>query len=92
MIDFIDIGRSFALESPSCTAEPRAFPPSGNRMNAVRINSSLFKEEVGRGGCLVAISSIKPPLAPHPHPSPPLEGEGVTIHAIALVFPPSGLR
>ena len=63
-------------------------------MNAVRINSSPFKGEVGRGmGFLAAISSIKPPTAPHPHPVPsnrkrrfrdlPLEGEGEGVHAIA---------
>ena len=38
----------------------------------------------GGWGYLVAISSIKPPFAPHPHPIPPLEGEGADVHAIAL--------
>ena len=69
-------------------------------MNAVRINSSPFKGEVGRRmGFLAAISLIKPPSAPHPHPHPhplpsnrkrrfrdlPLEGAGEGVHAIALL-------
>ncbi len=65
-------------------------------MNAVRINSSPFKGEVGRRmGFLAAISLIKPPSAPHPHPLPsnrkrrfrdlPLEGAGEGVHAIALL-------
>ena len=66
-------------------------------MSAVRINSSPFKGEVGRGMCfLAAISSIKPLFAPHPHPIPsnrkrrfrdlPLEVEGEAVHAIALYW------
>ena len=66
-------------------------------MSAVRINSSPFKGEVGRGMCfLAAISSIKPLFAPHPHPIPsnrkrrfrdlPLEGEGEGVHAICSVL------
>ena len=66
-------------------------------MSAVRINSSPFKGEVGRGMCfLAAISSIKPLFAPHPHPIPsnrkrrfrdlPLEGEGEDVHAICSVL------
>ena len=64
-------------------------------MNAVRIDTSPFKGEVGRGGCLAAISSIKPPFAPHHPPIPsnrkrrfrdlPLDGEGAGVHAIALL-------
>ncbi|MBP6654585.1 MAG: hypothetical protein KA779_09615 [Propionivibrio sp.] len=66
-------------------------------MSAVRINSTPFKGEVGRGmGFLAAISSIKPLFAPHPHPIPsnrkrrfrdlPLEGEGEDVHAICSVL------
>ena len=57
----------------------------GNRMNAVCINSSPVKGRLGGGwGYLVAISSIKPPFAPDPHPIPPLEGEGAGVQAIAM--------
>ena len=54
-------------------------------MNAVRINSSPFKGEVGRGmGLSGGYFVDQTAVAPHPHPIPPLEGEGEAVHAIAL--------
>ncbi|MBP7524449.1 MAG: hypothetical protein KA779_06800, partial [Propionivibrio sp.] len=45
----------------------------GNRMNAVRINPSPFKGEVGRGmgffgGYFVDQSAVRAPSPPHPSP------------------------
>ena len=54
-------------------------------MNAGVIFSSPFKGEAGRGMGLKTryfVSRLPPAL---PIPSPPLEGEGVEIHAIALM-------
>ena len=73
-------------------------------MNAVRINSSPFKGEVGRrmglsGGYFVDQTTVRTPSPPSPHPIPsnrkrhfrdlPLEGEGEAVHAIALFALPS---
>ena len=67
-------------------------------MNAVRINSSPFKGEVGRGmgfssGYFVDQPAVCAPSPPHPSNRKrrfrdlPLEGEGDGFHAIALALP-----
>ena len=42
-------------------------------MNDAVVFSSPFKGEAGRG------MGMAPMLGPHPHPSPPLEGEGASF-------------
>ena len=53
----------------------------GNRMNDAVVFSSPFKGEAGRGMGFDDVVCCPPPclLLPHPHPNPPLEGEGASF-------------
>jgi hypothetical protein len=57
-------------QAPSPTA-----PLPGMRVN---LHSSPFKGEVRRGMGELSVD-VKHTLSPHPHPSLPLEGEGVCV-------------
>ena len=50
-------------------------------MNAGYPDSSPFKGEAGRG--MGSWRRREARLLPHPHPGPPLEGEGEQVHALA---------